>query len=149
MKGTLRAVFVVNKFVKYSLVLKLWGKNKIKYSPKSEGAFNILREDTAPGKPGDITLSPNHCAVKGASLQNILDHWFIFQELQNGILEGRVDSAVRGLQVFKRRCKILIFLLLFSFKTCKQFIFYSTIWTCRVIKLSKQQNCIFQHCKVC
>ena len=54
---------------------------KIKYSPKREGAFNILREDTAPGKPGDITLSPNHCAVKGASLQSILDHWFIFQEL--------------------------------------------------------------------
>ena len=41
----------------------------------------MLRENTAPGASGDITLSLSHCAVKGASLQSILDHWLIFQEL--------------------------------------------------------------------
>ena len=66
MKGTPDAAFELNKFIKYSMALNLWKKNK--HSPKSEGAFNRFREDTVPGKSGDRTLCSNYWTIKGASL---------------------------------------------------------------------------------
>ena len=49
MKGTLdAAAFELNKFIKYSMILKSW-KKKIEYSPKRKGAFNRSRKDSAPG----------------------------------------------------------------------------------------------------
>ena len=81
----------------------LWFKNlrkTIKYSLKREGAFNRLREHTASGNStlctGDSTLCSNCWAVRGTLLQSILDNWAVFQELCHGILEGKVDSEVRG-----------------------------------------------------
>ena len=53
-----------------------------------------MREDTATRKPGDRTLCLNRWAVRG--LQSILDNWAVFQELRDGILEGKVDSETRG-----------------------------------------------------
>ena len=49
----------------------------------------MLREGTAPGISADRTLCSNHWVVIGASLQSNLDHWLIFQELWDGILEGK------------------------------------------------------------
>ena len=49
-----------------------------------------------PGTSGNSALCPYHWPVKGASLQSVLDHWPIFQELWDGILEGRVNLEVRG-----------------------------------------------------
>ena len=40
MKGTLDPAFELNKFIKYSMVLKSW--KKIKYSPKREGQLKTF-----------------------------------------------------------------------------------------------------------
>ena len=56
---------------------------------KRKGPINRLREDIAPKTSGDKTLRSNHWAIKGASLQSFLEHWIIFQELWNRILERR------------------------------------------------------------
>ena len=45
----------------------------MKYSLKSEGVFERLREDTVPGNSGDRTLCSNRWAVRGTLLQSILD----------------------------------------------------------------------------
>ena len=58
MEGTLDAAFELNKL--------------IKYSPKREGAFNRLKEETPPGKFGCQTLCPTGWTVRGVSLQSIL-----------------------------------------------------------------------------
>ena len=76
-------------------IFKIIGK-KIKYSPKREGASSRLRKDNAAGNFGDTILCPNCWIVRGASSQSILDNSVASQELQNGILKGRVDSRVRA-----------------------------------------------------
>ena len=94
MRGTLDRAFKLNK-----LSNTLWFKNhrkKIKYSLKREVAFNRLREDTAPGNSGDRILCSNRWAVRRTMLQNNLDDWAVIQELWDGILEGKVDSGIRG-----------------------------------------------------
>ena len=54
MKGTLdTAAFELNKFIKYSMILKSWKK---KLNTLRKGAFNRLRKDSAPGTSGDRTL---------------------------------------------------------------------------------------------
>ena len=77
----------------------LWFKNnrkKIKYSLKREGAFYRLREDTTPGNSNNRTWCSNRWVIRGILLQSILDNWTIFQELRDGILEGKVNSEIRG-----------------------------------------------------
>ena len=53
-----------------------------------------MTQDTIRGNFGGRTLCSNYQAIKGASLQSILDNWAVFQELWNGILGGKVDSKV-------------------------------------------------------
>ena len=67
MKGTLdAAAFELNKFIKYSLILKSWKKNE--YSPKRKGAFNRSRKDSPKGhcyKALQITgISFKSCAME-------------------------------------------------------------------------------------
>ena len=61
---------------------------------KRYGPCNRLREDTATRSFGEITLYPNFWDVRGAKLQNILDNWTVFQELEDGNLKGREDLKV-------------------------------------------------------
>ena len=81
--------------VNYSMVSKSYSL-KIKYSLKREGTFNRLTEDTTPGNSGNRTLCSNRWVIRGTLLQSILDNWAVFQELRNGILEGKVDLEIRG-----------------------------------------------------
>ena len=67
-----------------------------KYSLKSQEASNRLKEDTAPGNSVDRALCSNRWTVRGTLLQSILDNWAVFQELWDDILEGKVDSEIRG-----------------------------------------------------
>ena len=69
--------------------LKIIEKNP-KYSLKRERAFNILREDTAPGS------CPNRWTVRETLLQSILDNWAVFQDMWDGTLDGKVDSKIWG-----------------------------------------------------
>ena len=67
-----------------------------KYSLKRQEASNRLREDTAPGNAGDRALCSNHWNFRGTLFQGTLDNWAVFQELWDDILEGKVDSEIRG-----------------------------------------------------
>ena len=55
-----------------------------------------MREDTGPGNSGDTALCLNRWTVRVALLQSILDNLAVFQELRDDILEGNVDSEIRG-----------------------------------------------------
>ena len=69
-------------------------------------------------------------------LQSTLDNCAVFQELWDGILEGKVEGEIRGqVIVFKRKCEVLI-----SFLEYKWEFFYFAIHTRHVIKLSKLQK---------
>ena len=61
-----------------------------------EGAFNRLRGDTTPGNSGNRTLRSIRWLIRGTLLQSSLDNWDVFQGLWDGILEGKVDSEIRG-----------------------------------------------------
>ena len=124
----------------------LWFKNhrkKVKYSLKRECAFNRLTEDIAPGNSGSRTLRSNRWVARGTLLQSILDNWAV---LGNEILEGKVDSEIRG-QVIGARTQTQSFNFLFffnitgsfNFDAYRQPIFYSAIHTRQVTKLSKLQ----------
>ena len=41
-------------------------------------------------------LCSNRWTLRGTLLQSILDNWAFFQELWDDILEGKVDSQIRG-----------------------------------------------------
>ena len=57
---------------------------------------NNTPQNTAPGNSVDRISYSNCWAVIGASLQSNLDNWTVFQELCDGILEGRVDLEIRS-----------------------------------------------------
>ena len=69
---------------------------KIIEKTKWEGASNRLREKTAPGNSGGRELCSNLWTVRGTLLQTILDNWTVFQDLWDDILEGKVNSGIRG-----------------------------------------------------
>ena len=124
-----------------------------KYSLKRQEASNRLREDTTPGNSGDRALCSNRWTVRGTLLQSILDNWAVFQELWDDILEGKVDSEIRG-QVIRVQTQKQSFNFFFlnttgsCFDAYRQLIFFSTIHTRHVIKVSKLQKYVFQHYKV-
>ena len=119
-------------------------RTEIKYSLKKERAFNRLREDTTPENSGNRTLYSNRWVNRVTLLQNILDNWAVFQELWDGILEGKVDSEIRGqvIGVQKQMQNFNFFL------ECNWEFFYSAMHTRHVIKLSQLQKYVFQPCKV-
>ena len=55
-----------------------------------------MREDTTPGNSGDKALNSNRYTIRGTLLQSILHNSAVFQELWDGILEGKVDYEIRG-----------------------------------------------------
>ena len=69
---------------------------KIKYSPKKEGAPNRLREDTALRKSGDraLCLKPLDCQ------RPIVAKHFRYLSCLSGVVEwyfrGKIDSEIRG-----------------------------------------------------
>ena len=73
--------------------------------------------------------------------------------MSGGILEGKTDSEIRG-QVIGVQTQMQIFFFFwnttgsFSFHVYRQFIFYSVIHICHVIKLNKLQKYVLQHYKV-
>ena len=81
MRGTLDAAFWLNK---------------LQILSKKEEASNRLREDTVSGNPGDKALCSSRWTVRGTLLQIILDNWAVFHKLWDDILEGKVDSEIRG-----------------------------------------------------
>ena len=102
---------------------------------KGKGGFNRLREDTTRGNFGDKTLCYNVWPVRGTLLFSILDNWAVFQELCDGILEGKrgpditvalkrtgflfVQCAIHQSVVtskFKRNVLLSMFLLLLQFE---------------------------------
>ena len=95
MRSTLDAAFEFNKLKSNTLLFKNH-RTEIKYSLKRERAFSRLREDTKPGNSGNRTLCSNRWVIWGTLLQSILDNWAVFQGLWDGILEGKVDSEIRG-----------------------------------------------------
>ena len=102
-----------------------------------------MTEDIAPGNSGNRTLRSNRWVARGTLLQSILDNWAV---LGNEILEGKVDSEIRG-QVIGARTQMQSFNFLFffnitgsfNFDAYRQPIFCSAIHTRQVTKLSKLQ----------
>ena len=86
--GTIKAIQIMRSILDAAF--------EIKYSLKRERAFSRLREDTKPGNSGNRTLCSNRWVIWGTLLQSILDNWAVFQGLWDGILEGKVDSELRG-----------------------------------------------------
>ena len=149
MRGTLGPAFELNKLIK---LITLWFKNhrkKIKYSLKKEGASNRLREDTAPGNSGGRALCSNRWSVRGTLLKTILDNWHVFQELWDDILEGKVDSEIRG-QVIRVQTQKQSFNFFFWIQLGVVLMHTDNLSssTRHVIKVSKLQKYVFQHYKV-
>ena len=93
-RGCLDAVFELTKVIKCSVFLK--SCDKIKYSPKMEGASSRLRKGNLAGNSGDTISCPNYWPVRGALSQSILDNWAVSQELRESISKRRVDSRARS-----------------------------------------------------
>ena len=96
-----------------------------------KGTFNRLREDTARRNSGDRILCSNRWTVRGTLLPSILDNCAVFHELWNGILEGKLDSEIRGQVIgVQTQMQSSNFLFCnatggFSFHAYRQLIFYS------------------------
>ena len=123
---------------------------KIIEKTKWEGASNRLREKTAPGNSGGRELCSNLWTVRGTLLQTILDNWTVFQDLWDDILEGKVNSGIRGQAIrVQTKSKVSFFFFFITtwsfFYNYRQPIFHSAIHTRHVKKVSELQSHVFQH----
>ena len=69
-----------------------------------------MGEDTAPGISDGRVLYSNRWTVRETLLQSFLGNWAVFQELWDGILEGKVDSEIQDqvirVQTQKQSCNL-------------------------------------------
>ena len=92
--GSLIAVFELTKIIKCFMFLKLQEKNEI--LSKKERSFQQVKERQYTRNLWWHNICPNYWTVTGALPESSLDNWVVSQELRDGILNGRVDSRVRG-----------------------------------------------------
>ena len=108
-----------------------------------------MRKNTASGNSGDRALCSNRWTVRGTLLQSILDSWAVFQDLSDDILEGKVDSEIRG-QVIRVQTQKQSFNFFFWIQLGVVLMHTDNLSssTRHVIKVSKLQKYIFQHYKI-
>ena len=68
----------------------------VKFSPRRDTEFEIIKSQLAPDTPGFRTLCPTRWTVRAASVENILNNYNILQELWQNALEVGTDSEVRA-----------------------------------------------------
>ena len=96
-----------------------------------------------------MCLCSNRWSVRGTLLQSILDNWAVCQELWDEILEGKVDSGIRGqvihVQMEKQGFNFFFWIQL---GVALMHTNNSTIHTFHVIKVRKLQKYLFQNYKL-
>lgn len=68
----------------------------IKYSPKRDSQFEVLKNEINPETPGFRVLCPTRWTVRAASLCSVLDNYDVLQTLWGVSYESSKDSEIRA-----------------------------------------------------
>ena len=92
----------------------------IKYSPKRDTHFEVLKRELAPDTPGLRVLCPTRWTVRAQSLETVLKNYTVLQELwidyEDFVKDADARAQINGLQLgcnlveVKRICLILVYM---------------------------------------
>lgn len=79
----------------------------VKYSPRRESLFNVIKDDITPGNTGIRTLCPTRWTVRADSMLSIIKNYSILQELWDQAVaivhDTETISRIRGIDAHMRK----------------------------------------------
>ena len=85
-----------SKLLKDALEITFEVSKLVKYSPKRDVMFEILKSKLAPDMPGFRVLCPTRWTVRANSLQSVLDNYSVLQELWEEVKDKASDPSVKA-----------------------------------------------------
>ena len=72
----------------------------VKYSPRMESLFNVIKDDIVPGNIGIRTLCPTRWTVKADTMKSIVNNYSVLQELwEQAISDTETIARIRGIAI--------------------------------------------------